>query len=350
MNIPSLILLVFGIVAQLQLASANAIYLDSHHSNALSLERRDFKTEFGNYIVNRTTQQQFYEEQPIYVRLGMKALFGSWFILSPFVRFQLKQQTANKGKVDDSPESVKEIPDFIKTYNIKLDELAEPDPSKYKTFNEFFYRKLKDGARTVDSKDDQSVLVSPADCRLTTFASVSDATKFWIKGKNFNLKNLLKDDGLANDFDGGSLAIFRLAPQDYHRFHAPSDCKVESIKEIPGEYYTVNPLAVKENLDVLTDNKRVVTIMSTPAFGKMAFVSVGALMVASINFTGAGKFGAEMKKGDDAGYFAFGGSTVILVFQKDKMKWDDDLLKTSNNSLETLVRMGEHVGKATSSS
>jgi len=346
MNISVLFLLLAAVFVQIQPASANVVSLDSHYSQALSLERRDLKTEFGNYIVNRTTHQQFYEEQPIYVRLGMKALFGSWFILSPFVRFQLKQQTANMGKHDDSPKSAKDIAGFVKTYSLSLDELAEPDISKYKTFNEFFYRKLKDGARPIDSPDDSSVLTSSADCRLTTFESVSDATKFWIKGKNFNLKNLFKDDGLANDFDGGSLAIFRLAPQDYHRFHAPTDGKVESIKEIPGEYYTVNPMAIKENLDVLTDNKRVVTIISTSAFGKMALVSVGALMVASINFTGAKEVGNTLKKGDEVGYFAYGGSTVILVFQKDKVVWDQDLLDTSKQSLETLVRVGEHVGKA----
>jgi len=276
----------------------------------------------------------------------MKALFGSWFILSPFVRFQLKQQTASKGRYDDSPESAKDIADFVKTYKLSTSELAEPDISKYKTFNEFFYRKLKDGARPVDGSGDPSLLVSAADCRMTAFASVSDATRFWVKGKNFNLKNLLGSDKLAADFDGGSLAILRLAPQDYHRFHAPADGKVESITPIAGEYYTVNPLAVKENLDVLTDNKRVVTIISSPSFGKMAYVSVGALMVASINFTGAKDVGAELKRGDEVGYFAFGGSTVILVFQKDRVTWDQDLLDNSAKSLETLVRVGEHVGKA----
>jgi len=274
----------------------------------------------------------------------MKALFGSWFILSPFVRFQLKQQTASMGKHDDSTDSAKDIPNFIKTYNLTTTELAQPDVSQYNTFNEFFYRKLKDGARPIDSPGNSSVITSPADCRLTVFNSVHDAKEFWVKGKNFNLKNLLGNAPGADQFEGGSLGIFRLAPQDYHRFHAPIDGTVESITAIPGEYYTVNPMAVRENLDVLTDNKRVVTMVSTPV-GKMAFVSVGALMVASINFTGANSVGAQLKKGDEMGYFAYGGSTLILVFQKGKIKWDQDLLDTSEKSLETLVRVGNHVAQ-----
>jgi len=332
MNIASLVLFFSCILLQIQLVFANAVVSDSVHDRAMSLERRDFKSEFGNYVVNRATKQKFYEEEPIYVRLGMKALFGSWFILSPFVRFQLKQQTASRGKHDDSTESAKDISHFVKTYNLTTADLAEPDISKYSTFNEFFYRKLKDGARPVDSPTDTSVVVSPADCRVTTFASVSDATKFWVKGKNFNLQNLFGNSTTADMFNGGSLAIFRLAPQDYHRFHSPVDGTVESIAAIPGEYYTVNPMAVRENLDVLTDNKRVVTIVSTASLGKMAYVSVGALLVASINFTGAASIGAQLKKGDEMGYFAFGGSTVIVVFQQGKVKWDQDLLDNSSRA------------------
>lgn len=309
------------------------------------IERRGVKEEFGVYVVNRKTSKQEYEEQPLYLRIGMKALFGSWFVTSPFVRMQLQVQTVQKGKYDNSEESVKDIPKFIKDYKINMDELLNSDIKSYKTYNEFFYRKLKPGARPIDSPDDKSVVVSAADSRLTVFDSIDSATKLWIKGKNFNLENLFKDKELADKFQGGSLAIFRLAPQDYHRFHSPVDGKVVSIKEIPGDYYTVNPMAVKTSLDVFTENKRVVTLINSPTVGDVAFVSIGALMVGSINFTGADKVGNELVKGGEVGYFAFGGSTNVVVFQKGKVVFDDDLLKNSNESLETLVRMGEHIAK-----
>jgi len=297
------------------------------------------------YVVNRMTKLQMYEEQPLYLRIGMKALFGSWFVTSPLIRMQLQIQTIKKGHHDNSPESTAEIPKFIKEYKINLEELADPNLSSYKTYNEFFYRKLKPEARKIDSVGDPSVVVSAADCRLVVFETVNAATSFWTKGKSFNLENLFKSKDLATTFEGGSLAIFRLAPQDYHRFHTPVDGTVASITEIPGDYYTVNPMAVKSNLDVFTENKRVVTVFDSEKYGKVAFVSVGALMVGSINFTGASKVGNVLKKGDEVGYFAFGGSTIITVFQKDKVKFDDDLVKNSKNSLESLVRMGEHVGK-----
>jgi len=297
------------------------------------------------YVVNRTTGKQFYEEQPLSLRIGMKALFGSWFVTSPIVRMQLQVQTVKKGEYDDSAESTKDIKPFIKEYKIDKSELADTDIASYKTFNEFFYRKLKPGARPIDSSSDASVIVSCADSRLTTFDSVSNATKFWIKGANFNLENLLKDKDLASKFEGGSLAIFRLAPQDYHRFHSPVDANVTSITAIPGDYYTVNPMAVRSTLDVFTENKRMVTVLTSDKYGLVAFVSVGALLVGSIVLTGANKVGNKLAKGDEVGYFAFGGSTVITVFQKGKVQWDDDLIKNSNSSLETLVRQGEHVGK-----
>lgn len=110
------------------------------------------------------------------------------------------------------------------------------------TFNEFFYRKLKPSARPVESPDDPWRLISAADCRLMVFETVSEATKLWIKGREFSVARLLGDAyrDEAERYVGGPLAIFRLAPQDYHRFHVPVDGRVGEMRDVKGEYYTVN--------------------------------------------------------------------------------------------------------------
>lgn len=122
-----------------------------------------------------------------------------------------------QGRRFDNPNSVREIPAFIKFHKIPLDEVWKPI-SSFRTFNEFFYRKLKPGSRPADFPNDPTVAVSPADSRMIAFESVSEASRIWIKGVEFSLKKLLGGSPSAKNFDGGSLAVFRLAPQDYHRY------------------------------------------------------------------------------------------------------------------------------------
>ena len=124
-----------------------------------------------------------------------------------------------------------------------MEACADPQPS----FNEFFYRELKPGARPCSAPDDPNVIVSPADCRCVTFNRIDDATRIWIKGREFTLGRLLGDayPEDAKRFEGGALGIFRLAPQDYHRFHIPVDGAMGEPKLIKGEYYTVNPMAIR---------------------------------------------------------------------------------------------------------
>jgi len=125
------------------------------------------------------------------------------------------------------------------------------------------------------------VVSSPADCRLTAFPTVDLATKYWIKGFGFTLSKLLNSSSLAQDFDNGSLVIARLAPQDYHRWHSPVSGTVESITEVPGTYYTVNPQAINEpgSLDVFCENRRSVMIVRRKGSDKkVAIVAVGAML------------------------------------------------------------------------
>jgi phosphatidylserine decarboxylase len=128
----------------------------------------------------------------------------------------LLNMTLRQGRRFDSPKSAREIPSFIKFHNLDMSEVRDPLHS-FKTFNQFFYRKLKQGARPCASPGDPKVFVSPADCRMLAYPTIDEATRFWIKGINFSVGKLLGDAEMGKRYEGGSLAIFRLAPQDYHR-------------------------------------------------------------------------------------------------------------------------------------
>lgn len=243
----------------------------------------------------------------------------------------------------DDPKSKKDIEPFIKFHGLNVDEILNPLHS-YRTFNEFFYRKLKADARVIDALDNPNVAVSPADCRLNAFRTVDDATRLWIKGANFSLRNVISDDQLADKYVGGAMVIARLAPQDYHRFHVPVDGVIGESRHYDGTYYTVNPTAICEKIDVYTENKRLLTIIHSDRFGDVLFVAIGATMVGSIMLTT--KEGQRVKKGDEHGYFAFGGSTVLLFFLPECIKLDMDLVVNSEKPIETLVKMGSHIGQA----
>jgi len=166
----------------------------------------------------------------------------------------------------------------------------------------------------------------------------------WVKGHKFSVRELIQDEELAKKFEGGALAIFRLAPQDYHRFHLPVNCTVQSFRPFPGEYYTVNPIAIREPIDVYTENKRNRVLLKSEEFGDVLYITVGATLVGSILFTG--QEGKSYKKGDELGYFAFGGSTVLVIFQKGRIVFDEDLLANSQRPIETLVKVGTSLGTA----
>ncbi|EJF56197.1 hypothetical protein DICSQDRAFT_93902 [Dichomitus squalens LYAD-421 SS1] len=323
------------------------------HKLIPGLEKLANEYHVGNFVIVRSTGEKIFESMPIYPRLGMHLMFygGTQIKLlhNRSVEVVLKDLSLRQGKVYDSPESVKSIPSFVNTYSIGLDELEQPDITKYKCFNDFFYRKLKPGARLVQNADDPLGFCSPADSRVTVYPTVDAAKQFWIKGSKFSIASLLgvePGSEKARMFEGGSVGIFRLAPQDYHRFHSPIDGVLGDVTDIPGQYYTVNPQAVNEpGFDVFTDNKRSVLYMThAQSNAPVAFVAIGAMLVGSIAWT-AGK-GATVKRVDELGYFAYGGSTVVILFPKGIIKFDDDLLKNSDVPIETLLKAGESIGQS----
>jgi len=294
----------------------------------------------GNiFVQDRLTGKLIEEKMPTYVRLGIRMIYQQSGRAADvqMVRRLLHTMTIKQGIKFSAPASTKDIESFIRFHGLDMSEVLGPIDS-FQSFNEFFYRKLKPDARPAKS-DDPHVTLCPADCRLICYSTVGEATRFWIKGANFSVSELLKDKQLGEFFEGGSLAICRLAPQDYHRFHSPFAGTVNSIYHIPGAYFTVNPMAIRKPLDVLTENARTVVLLDNPIFGKVAYVAVGAMMVGSINITC--RQGSELNALDEVGYFAFGGSTIVLVFPPGANQFDEDLLANSLESLETLVRVGQ---------
>ncbi|KAG0062623.1 hypothetical protein BGZ89_010521 [Linnemannia elongata] len=287
---------------------------------------------YGRYVVgksnaniivqDRATGAMLEEKMPTFIRLGIRLLYRS-----PAQKIHVGKILANmsfkQGKKFDDPRSKRDIEPFIQFHRLEsqMQEVLEPIQN-FKNFNEFFYRKLKPDARVLASPGDDRVAVSVADCRMTCWQTITDATKFWIKGRQFSVGRLVGDNELAKKYEGGSLAIFRLAPQDYHRYHIPVKGVLSEPNFISGEYYTVNPMAIRSQLDVYGENKRVVSTIQSREFGTVSYVAIGAMMVGSIVLT--------TKAGQ-------------AVERMDILRLEDPRL-SSKEQIEMLVKVGMRIG------
>lgn len=241
------------------------------------------------------------------------------------------------GKMMNAPKSVKRIEPFVNQLGIDMTEAQKP-MNEFTSFNDFFYRKLKTTARPIGEG-----LISPADAKVIAFENVEDLGKFYVKGQKFTLSAFLQNEELAEKHKNSVLLIFRLAPNDYHRYHFPYSGKVSDITEIKGQYLSVSPYALTPNFTrVFCENKREYTILTTKEKGEIILCPVGATMVGTIIETFAPN--SEIKKGEEMGYFAFGGSSVVMLIEKDTFKIDSDILENSKNRMETAVEMGERIG------
>jgi phosphatidylserine decarboxylase len=240
------------------------------------------------------------------------------------------------GNMMDRTYSAKKIHPFIKDFDIDMSIVQEQE---FKNFNDFFTRKLKVDARPINTST--NIVVSPADGKILAYADISNSD-FIIKGKRFDVSSFLDNPDLAQKYHDGSLLIIRLAPVDYHRFHFPVSGNLSQNKKIEGDYYSVNPFALRKKAEIFCLNKREYTILSNPLFGDVIMAEVGATMVGSIEQTFKG---SSVNKGEEKGYFKFGGSTVVLLFEKSKIHIDEDLLINTANGYETTVKMGKRIGE-----
>jgi phosphatidylserine decarboxylase len=257
-------------------------------------------------------------------------------------------ESIKMGKHFDDPASKTKIPSFIKEFSIDMKDFDPQDPNEYDNFNQFFYRKLNKGARVIEGLHDPKVFVSPADCRTTAYETIDLAQQYWIKGDRFTIGSLIQDEAKASLYKNGAIILSRLAPQDYHRFHTPTIGTVQDKKDIKGNLFTVNPMAVNETLDVFTENKRSVIEIRHPDYPTpILFIAIGAMLVGSIHWTV--ETGAKVQKGDELGYFAYGGSTVITIFPPEmNVQISSDVQQNSTEKMETVLLVGDHVAKATS--
>jgi phosphatidylserine decarboxylase len=251
-----------------------------------------------------------------------------------------KQKFISKwyGKIMDSPKSRNRIEPFVKSLNIDMSE-AQKSISEFKSFNDFFYRKLKPGTRKIGEG-----LVSPGDGKILAFKNVSEVNSFFVKGEKFSLKEFLQDDGLAEEYKEASMIILRLAPNDYHRYHFPYEGTPSESKSVEGVYYSVSPISLEKKFTkVFSKNKKEICKLKTEDKGEILIIPVGATMVGSLNATFQPH--SLVKKGEEMGYFAFGGSTVVLLFSANSFELDEDLIDNTKSQLETGVKMGERIGR-----
>jgi phosphatidylserine decarboxylase len=210
-----------------------------------------------------------------------------------------------QGRKYDDPASAAQIESFINFHKLDMSEVLL-STGQFKNFNEFFYRALKSDARPCSAIDRPEIVTSPADCRSVVFNQLDIAQKIWVKGRGFTVERLLgnayPED--AKRYVNGAMGIFRLAPQDYHRFHVPVDGVMDEPKLIEGEYYTVNPMAIRSALDVYGENVRVIVPIDSVAHGRVTMICVGAMMVGSTVITR--KAGENLKRAEELGYFKFG--------------------------------------------
>lgn len=234
---------------------------------------------------------------------------------------------------------------FKAQYSIDMSIAQQSDALKYKSFNEFFTRALKEGVREIDT--DANSIVSPADGAISQLGQVKEGDVFQAKGQSFSVEKLIGDPQLAAPFKNGEFATVYLSPRDYHRVHMPFAGTLTETLYIPGELFSVNQTTAENVPGLFARNERMVCLFDTE-LGRMAVVLVGAMIVAGIETVATGKVKPsgrlelnhhelKLKKGDELGRFYLG-STAIVLFEQDKMNWDAQFKANS------VVVMGEALG------
>lgn len=249
-------------------------------------------------------------------------------LTSPFI-------SKTVGLFMDSPLSIPIIKPFVKNNNI---DLSEYKCRKFTSYNDFFTRKIKSGKRPADYRNES--LISPCDSKLTVY-KINRKSIFKIKDSCYRISDLIQNKFMARRYEGGYCLIFRLCVDDYHRYcYIDDGIKTENVF-IKGELHTVNPIAL-EKYNIYKRNCREFTVLHTINFGDVVHIEVGAMLVGRIK--NHHKQVYCFSKGQEKGMFEFGGSTVVLLFEKDMINIDSDILENSAHGIETAVKYGEKIG------
>jgi phosphatidylserine decarboxylase len=240
------------------------------------------------------------------------------------------------GAYQSSSLSQHKVNPFVRQFRIPMEEY---EGAPFRSFNDFFIRKFKPGTRPLD--ETPSHMPAFVEARYFAYQKVNSEQKIPVKGAALSPAALLGSEEKARPFVGGPLLLARLCPTDYHRFHFPDNGRILDSYKLHGKLHSVNPMALKFKNEIFITNEREVTLLETRNFGKLAYLEVGALCVGKIVQTYGSK--KEFKRGDEKGYFLFGGSTVIVLGEKGAWKPDADLLEQTSENRETLVRLGERI-------
>jgi phosphatidylserine decarboxylase len=241
------------------------------------------------------------------------------------------------GGLQSTSWSARKVEPFVKRFGIKMEEF---EPGPFRSFNDFFIRRFRAGARTFPTQPGE--MGAFAEARYLAFANV-DHTHFPVKGLRLAATDLLGQIPGIENFYGGPCLLARLCPVDYHRFHYPDNGRSVHSHQEHGRLHSVNPVALERKPDLFLGNEREITLLETENFGRLAFVEVGALCVGKIVQTHP--FERPFRRGGEKGYFLFGGSTVIVYGERDRWIPSEDLLANSAKGLETLVQLGDVVAK-----
>lgn len=236
--------------------------------------------------------------------------------------------------------SRKKILPFVLRYDIDLDQF-EKKLEDYKHFNDFFYRKFRMGVRPICGGNES--ICFPAEGRHMGFKNFDEDQTFFIKGKRFSIESLVNNKMIAEHFRGGTCVVSRLSPVDYHRFHFPCDGMPQKSYCINGTLLSVNPIALQSSFRTFGENKRWVTLLKSDTFGQVLIVEIGATFIGSVNQTFV-PF-SEVKKGDEKGFFAFGGSTVVTIFEHGRVELSDDLIYCTQRGFELYAHVGDFMGQ-----
>jgi phosphatidylserine decarboxylase len=262
-------------------------------------------------------------------RFLSRAIFARpWF--SRFFGWQMKR-----------PGSVKKIGPFIERYGLDPDEFALP-VEDFDSFNSFFIRELKEGTRPVDP--DPAAVVFPADGRHMGWRVLGEEERVFVKGQQWDLAGLLdRDPELLRRYTGGTMVLSRLCPVDYHHFHFPVGGQLRGMRWMGKDLYSVSPIALRKRLSYFWQNKRCLTLIDTEQAGLVCFLEVGATNVGSIHHRDSAP-GKVVSKGGAKGWFEFGGSSVVTLFEPGRIQLADDILDKSREGIELYAHVGDRMG------
>ncbi len=240
------------------------------------------------------------------------------------------------GWVQRLSSSRKKVRPFVETYQVDSTEFLK-EVDEFQSFNDFFIRELKADVRPLDPNP--KALIAPCDGRFLCFEDIGEIERFYVKGQSFSVSDFLSDNALAHKYQNSPALFARLCPVDYHRFHFPCDGIPKAPRLINGPLFSVSPLALKKKLSYLWENKRFIMEFDSKIFGKILYVAIGASNVGSVSFTYNSYH--PVCKGDECGYFSFGGSSLMLLIENKGIKFDQTLLDYSLKGIEVRCLLGD---------